>query len=133
MSHRSRRDPNHISQHEHNEELDAKRVEIVSADMSIELDADDGDSVQTQGRLFEYSNVQNDTPMPCGACKEVNLCSNTPVQLMVSPDDSGETWLQVAETVNNSLQQTGPVQILAKRMKVTGMTESTTVKILGRG
>ena len=42
---KSKKDPAQIEQCEHNDDLNAKRVEIVHADIAIELDANDGDSV----------------------------------------------------------------------------------------
>jgi len=47
---KSKRDPNHIIQHEHDELSGAKKVKLIDTEMSIELDADDGDSVRCQSR-----------------------------------------------------------------------------------
>ena len=42
---RSKLDPNQISQCEHDDDTGAKKVKIIGTEMSIELDAEDGDSV----------------------------------------------------------------------------------------
>ena len=141
---RSRRDPNQIEQYEHNEEINAKRMELVGGEVSMELDADDGDSVQTQGRAFEYTNIVNDTPVSCIACSKINMYVTSTqsgatgnVQLWTSPDTSGDRWVQRATAipsgVNNETVETGPLDILAQRMKVTGIDGDVEVKILGRG
>ena len=142
--HRSKFDPNQIVQCEHNEELMAKRVEIVSAEMSMELDADDGDSVQTQGRVFEYVDMQNDTPAQCTACREVKVYIKTNtegatnvVDLHVSGSDSGDNFEQIgtaqASSTAGEVVSIPKHSILAKRMKVTGVDANVEITILGRG
>lgn len=141
---RSKKDPNQIAQYEHNDDLNAKRVEIVSADMSMELDADDGDSVQTQGRVFEYADVQNDTPVPCTPCREVKVYVKTNTQgatntidLHVSGNDTGGSFEQIgtvqASSTDGEVVSIPMHSILAKRMKVTGADANVEITILGRG
>lgn len=141
---RSKKDPNQIIQYEHNDDLNAKRVEIVSAEMSMELDADDGDSVQTQGRVFEYANMADNTPVPCTACREVKMYVKSTqagatgdVVLSVSADDTGDAF-EIVTTLTPSATDGAVVSsdvktVLAKRMKVTGVDGDVEVKVLGRG
>jgi len=121
---KSKLDPNQISQYEHDEETCSKKVKMVNTELAMELNADDGDSVQTQARVFEYSPASGEA-IDITACKEIKIYGTGAMEAFVSPDTSGENWISVSAFSDTS----AILSVLARRMKVNGSVS----KILGRG
>jgi hypothetical protein len=120
---RSRLDPNQISQCEHDEESGAKKVKLLDAQM--ELSADDGDSVQTQGRVFEYSPA-SDEAFDITACREIKVYSSGSMTIEISPDADGDNFIALGGYTDES-----PIlSVLARRARVTS---GSAIKVLGRG
>lgn len=121
---RTKRDPNHIVQYEHDELSGAKKVKMVDTEMSIELDADDGDSVQTQARRFEYS-PKSEEEVDVSQWSEYQVYSKgATFEVYVSPgDDNWYLDVMIADRM--------PIaRIMAKKMKVKS---DQPIIILGRG
>ena len=143
----SPQDPNQIVRYSYDDEKNASRVTVVETEMAIELDADDGDSVQTQSRLFEAElTIAN----PIGIdsvntlklyCQTLDDGANGYVRLYVSPETSGNMWYYTGTEINPS-SVTGETvasdrvsDVIARRMKVESDVDPAKIKIimLGRG
>lgn len=122
---RSKLDPNQIMQYEHDDSTHAKKVTVVDADIAMELSADDGDSVQTQGRMFEYTPA-SEQEIDITACKQIKVYGTGSIITEISPDASGDTWI----TIDSSTDMSPILDVLARRARVTS---SGTIKVLGRG
>lgn len=126
MSKLTKLDPQYIARCEHDEASESKRVKIVDTELSIELDADDGDSVQTQGRLIDY-NLTSGEVADISICREIKVYSSGEFTVEYSPKTEGEdSWISMGQSTN----ETAIIPILAKRVKVTSASP---IIILGRG
>lgn len=83
---RSKLDVNQIIQHEYDEELSAKRVSIVNADLAIELDANDGDSVVSK-KQTQAIQVQNNDILDLSMAEKVCLFGSNGAQLNLIIDN----------------------------------------------
>lgn len=106
----SKLDPNQIVKKEHDEETGSKKVKIVSTEMSIELNADDGDSVQTQARCISIELSENEEYDISAYSKATLYCkkeseSMTTVTLDISPQEDGDFYMDSGM----SLALDGPV------------------------
>jgi hypothetical protein len=141
---RSRRDSAQINQFEHDEIVNAKRVTITDTELSIELSADDGDSVQVQGRILTSSPI-DDTAIDVSAYKEIrvytktaNAGPKTPLSIKVSPVASGDVWIEIAtvapsETLD-AVVASNILPILARRVRIDGIDiAEATVNVVLRG
>lgn len=122
---RTKRDPGQIVQYEHDEQDNAKRVKMVGTDIAISVDADDGDSVAVQPRVFEYP-ITDATPVDITACKELKVYGQGSMTLEVSPLTSGDSWV----TIGTYTDESPILPVLARRARVTSPNPAT---ILGRG
>jgi len=124
MSDKVRLDATAIAQCEHDPDAGAKKVRLIDAEM--ELSADDGDSVQTQGRVFEYSPATGEE-IDITACRQIKVYSSGNITVEVSPDTSGDTFI----LIDGSLDGVSPIlDVLARRARITS---SNAIKVIGRG
>jgi hypothetical protein len=110
---RSKIDPIHIQQYVFDEETESLKVKLIPIEMSIELDANDGDSVKCYPAGFNFSDKNQ--PYSCVGMKTAMLykLNEQDLKLEVSPFDSGDIWVEVSNPQN-------PCQICARRIRMTG-------------
>lgn len=118
MGNESRLDLRHMAQHEHDHVAGAKKVKIVSTDMSIELDAADGDSVISH-RLHRSTAVKGQELDAKGLSDLMVYVTSGALDVYVSPVDSGDEWftLKLGISVNTSYT------INAARVRMDGAGE----------
>lgn len=121
----TKKDPNHVIRDEHDEVLLAKRVTMVGTQISIAVSADDNDSVQTQGRVFEYTPA-SDTPVDVTVCRDIIAYSSGSIEVFISPEVSGSNWISLGVFTDYSTI----LPILARRAKVVSTNP---IILLGRG
>ena len=124
MNDKVRLDPIAIAQLEHDPNKYAKKVSIIDADIAIELNADDGDSVQVQPRVFDYSPSSGEE-MDITACREIIVSGAGTLTIQFSIEPSGDNFITLSSYENN----TPILPILARRLKVIGNVS----RVLGRG
>jgi len=101
---RSRKDPNQIVQCEHDDVTGAKKVTILDTDFSMELDADDGDSVQTQARCMSIQAIDGQI-IDISKYSRVKMyiessgANTTPVELEISPEEAGNFFMSSGMTM----------------------------------
>lgn len=131
---RSKRDSMQISQFEHDEPSNAKRVKMVGTEMSIELDHRDGDSVTAHPAKLSASALGVDAsdvgkdiipPLDCSSirCMRVDLIGSGEIKVMLSPVDEGDVWLE-------SIQHN--TEVIARRVKVVSVSAEGDVHLVGR-
>ena len=141
----SKLDPNQITKLTYDEANQAvKTVPAGVTTFAVELDADDGDSVQDQGRHFESSALSLGAgtgeivpEVACVGARDSILVVKTastivgPQQLdvEVSPTDAGDIWIVVGNvtpdlTLNNVVS-VAISNIVARRIRVTSATPVT--------
>ena len=110
---RSKIDPVHIQQYVYDDETESLKVKLIPMEMSIELDANDGDSVKCYPAGFNFSN--KNSPYPCVGMKTAMLYKSdqNELKLEVSPLDDGDVWIEVQNAQN-------PCQICARRIRMSG-------------
>lgn len=106
-------DPVHIEQTEHDSDAEAKRVMVVSTDMSIELSAEDGDSVMAKN---ESQIVSGTEEAYCRGMKTVCLYGSCE-KVQVSPSDSEDRWHDL------SAGEMEPKEICARRIRMVNPAE----------
>lgn len=140
---RTKRDPGQIEQYEHDELANSKRVKLVDTEMSMELSADDGDSVQIQGRLDELSPVDS-SPIDISMAKEIKVYVKSlsagqkpSLSVKISPKDSGNDFIEIAtitpSELSSGMVMSASLTVLAKRVKIDGIDLTLEVTILARG
>jgi hypothetical protein len=116
---------------------------MVDTEISIELDADDGDSVQVQGRLIE-SVLTPGSVANIVAAKEVKIYVKTlsagqqpTLSVRISAKSAGDDFMEIATIVPSSnvgtIVASATLPVLAKRLKIDGLTSDLEVILLGRG
>lgn len=142
----SKLDPNQITKIEHDDASGAKRVTMVNTEMSIELDADDGDSVQIQPR--SYSNmVTLGQELDISAYKSLKMYAKSlsggphdDLKLHISPVASGDVWVDTGITLTPSINTGVSVasqavsDVVALRAKITSSgSPDVTIYLVGKG
>ncbi|PCI45886.1 MAG: hypothetical protein COB41_00410 [Proteobacteria bacterium] len=95
---KSKKDPNQIAQHEHDESSGSKKVKIIDTDLSIELDADDGDSVQTQARCMSIE-LEEGMELDISSYSKIKLYIQSKtsetgsITVQISPEKEGNFWM----------------------------------------
>jgi hypothetical protein len=107
---RSKLDPVHIQQYVFDEETESYKVKLIPTEMSIELDAADGDNIRVIPNGSKLN--ENDQIMSCVGMKTVCLYGEGIVS--ISPEDEGDEFYTLIIT---SLQ---PKEICARRIKIVG-------------
>ena len=143
---RSKLDPHQIMQCEHDEASMAKRVKITDTEMSMELNADDGDSVQSQPREFSNTVILNEEFDISGYknmkvyCKSMADGVKPDLKLEISPLASGDAWMDmgtilVPSPANGDLVASSTQSdLIAKRARITcSGSPSVEIYVLGRG
>jgi hypothetical protein len=131
---RTKRDINQITQFEHDEKSNAKRVRMVGTEISIELDHKDGDSVTSHPAKLCASALGVDKsddgkdiipPLDCSSIRvlRVDLIGSGEIKVMVSPVDDGDVWRE------NTQQDT---ELIARRVKVVSISAEGDVHLVGR-
>ena len=132
---RSKRDPKHIEQYEHDEASDSKKVKIVATEMNIELDHTDGDSVTSHPAKLSASVTGVDIsdngteiipPLDCSSIRKVSISvvGSGSVIVFVSPVDDGDVWKEVV--------QSDIIEICSRRIKIKSIDIIGDVHLVGR-
>jgi len=124
MGNENRLDLRHMAQHEHDHVSGAKKVKIVSTDMSIELDAADGDSVISH-RLHIKTSIKGQELDAKGLSELTLYVSSGLLDVYVSPADSGNEWYALAQGISTL----SSYSINASRVRMDGAGEG---HIVGR-
>lgn len=134
---RSKLDPTHIAQLTYDENSEAMKVKMTDSEMSIELDANDGDSVRTEPTKLTASAIDctvadNGTDvipaLDCQNMREVHVSvdGSGEAQIYVSPNDSGNFFYYIGNNLG------GVHQICARRIKVVSVDVVGNVHLVGR-
>lgn len=134
---RSKLDPTHIAQLTYDENSEAMKVKMTDSEMSIELDANDGDSVRTEPTKLTASAIDctaddNGTDvipaLDCQNMREVHVSvdGSGEAQIYVSPNDSGNFFYYIGNNLG------GVHQICARRIKVVSVDVIGNVHLVGR-
>lgn len=133
---RSKLDPTHITQMTYDENSEAVKVKIQDAEMSIELSANDGDSVTSHpvklvasamGCDITDNNMDVIPALDCSSLKEVRIDieGTGTAQILASPVDSGDFFYVVGP-------QAVTHRICARRIKVKSLDVVGNVHLVGR-
>lgn len=133
---KSKQDPTHIQQMTFDEDKWAVRTHIVDTEMSMELSADDGDSVIAEPTRLVASAIGCDASdnnsdvipaMDCSKLREVH-CSvegTGRVNILVSPVDSGDFFYKIGG-------EGDILKVCARRIKVQSFDVVGNVHLVGR-
>lgn len=120
-------DHNQVIKRSFNEEEDSLDVTLKNLEMSIELDATDGDSVQVVKKsiLFKSESPVIEFEVDISLLEKVQVYADSAYNLQISPD--GERYFALA---NNPVS--GPVlNVMGKKLKVTSV-EAQDIIIVGK-
>lgn len=133
---RSKYDPNHITQIVFDEESRANRVKLVDTQISIEVRAEDGDSITSHPVKLTISSLgctSDDIgkeivpPMDCSSLRELHASIEGTGQVLIlaSPMAIGDFFYEVGSA--NQIHK-----ICAKRIKVKSIDAIGNVHLVGR-
>lgn len=135
MKQRSKFDPNQIAQMTFDEPSSSSRVKIVDSEMSMELNHEDGDSVNSHPVKLMASAMgcegeQGQDVIPfldCSSLREVrvDIDGTGSIILFASPLDSGDFFYEVGG-------QDQTHKICARRIKVVSLGVNGDVHLVGR-
>lgn len=103
MSDKVRLDQTAINQHEHDPVSRAKKTKIVDTIMEINVDADDGDSVEIRP-MRKTIQASAQEVIDCSEYYAICVYGSTQPDFFISPDPSGDEWysmgsLPIGQTV----------------------------------
>lgn len=136
MSERSKLDQTHIAQMTFDEDSRSMKVKITDTEMSMELNADDGDSVLSKPVKLVASameckaedNGKDVIPaLDCSNLREIHVSIEGlgSVDVLVSPQDSGDFFYTVGHS-------DAILKICARRIKVKAYNVAGNVHLVGR-
>lgn len=116
-------DQNQVLRHSYNEDTKSLDVTLQNLELSIELDANDGDSVQVvkKSQVFKSEGPVTEFEIDIEMLDKVAVYCTKPFSLMISPD--GENYFQEASVKI--------LEVLAKKLKVVS-AEAQDVIIVGK-
>ena len=132
---RSKLDPNQITQAEHDEQSNARRVKLVSTEFNVNLDHADGDSVTTHPAKLvvkvegvEASDAGKEIipAMYCSSLRKLDVRVNGSgsVEVLLSPEDKGDFFYKASKSDLDNL--------CARRVKVVSINAEGDVHLVGR-
>ena len=137
--------PNAITQTVFDEESSAYRVILQATGMAIEVDADDGDSIQVQPRAMSQELSINEA-IDVEKCSSARIyvksigAGDASLKLQISPLDSGDFWVDALSispgaNANDCIVSSVIDKLIAKRAKVIKVsgTQDLQIMFVGRG
>lgn len=122
----SKLDQRQIVQREHDENHNAKRVKMVETELSMELNAADGDSVLVFKHQVETQEL--DSPINCSGLSVATLyVKSGSAHIEVSPKESGDEFYPI-----NNVASMAQHEINAKRVKIIADSPGTEAHLIVR-